>query len=191
MSIKEPLSEQEFDDLDDFLMSDQCGDETMTSDGLHGYLTALTLRPIEQSFEDFSAPIWGPPGSPAPVYASATEATRIGYLIARMRDDIAVTLEVATNDFEPLFGVEPGQGKQLLDGETWAWGFWVAVTLQRAAWQELFDAPEATLLRPIYLLGAEQIEEQETTLVETAQQRHQLALEIEAAIPKIYRFWRA
>ena len=39
------LSEQEFDELDRFLMSDQCSDDAMTMDALHGFLTAIAIAP--------------------------------------------------------------------------------------------------------------------------------------------------
>ena len=39
------MSDKEFDELDRFLMSEQCSDEAMTMDALHGYLTAIAIGP--------------------------------------------------------------------------------------------------------------------------------------------------
>ncbi len=47
------------------------------------------------------------------------------------------------------------------------------------------------MLRPIYLLGANEISEEEMKLVEDPRKRHKLALEIEAAIPHLYQYWQA
>jgi uncharacterized protein len=47
------------------------------------------------------------------------------------------------------------------------------------------------LLRAIILLGAEEIEEAELKLVDDPLKCHKLAVEIEASIPQIYRFWAA
>ena len=44
-------------------------------------------------------------------------------------------------------------------------------------------------VRPLYLLGADEIEEAELPLVEDPAKAHQLALEIEANLPAIYRYW--
>ena len=45
MQLDQPLSEKEFDDLDNFLLSDRCSDDAMTMDTLHGYLTAIAIGP--------------------------------------------------------------------------------------------------------------------------------------------------
>jgi uncharacterized protein len=44
-------------------------------------------------------------------------------------------------------------------------------------------------MQPIYLLGAEEIEESEMVLVDDPVKRHKLAVEVEAAIPEIWKFW--
>ena len=45
MHLEQPLSEKEFDELDQFLLSDRCSDDAMTMDTLHGYLTAIAIGP--------------------------------------------------------------------------------------------------------------------------------------------------
>jgi pyruvate/2-oxoglutarate dehydrogenase complex dihydrolipoamide acyltransferase (E2) component len=44
-------------------------------------------------------------------------------------------------------------------------------------------------MRPIYLLGADEIEEAELAEVDNPVKAHKLALEIEANLPAIHRFW--
>jgi len=44
-------------------------------------------------------------------------------------------------------------------------------------------------MRPIYLLGSEELEEEELPLIEDPVKTHKLAVEIESAIPHIYRYW--
>jgi uncharacterized protein len=46
------------------------------------------------------------------------------------------------------------------------------------------------MVKPIYLLGADEIEEEEMALVDDPAKRHKLAVEMEAAIPHIHRFWQ-
>ncbi len=49
MNLDEPLSDKEFDELDDFLLSDRCAKDSMTMDSLHGYMTVLVVGPEQVS----------------------------------------------------------------------------------------------------------------------------------------------
>ncbi|HEX2531214.1 MAG TPA: UPF0149 family protein, partial [Burkholderiaceae bacterium] len=90
---------------------------------------------------------------------------------------------------EPLYCEHEWEGRALLDGEAWAWGFWEGMDLRAEAWAPIWSSNLAPLIQPIYLLGAEEIEEDEMPLVEDPVKRHKLAVEVEAAIPEIYKFW--
>jgi uncharacterized protein len=61
--------------------------------------------------------------------------------------------------------------------------------LRDSAWEPIWTSNIAELVRPIYLLGADEVEEEEMTLVDDPAKRHKLAIEVEAAIPEIRRFW--
>ena len=185
------LSEKEFNELDQFLLSDRCGDESMTMDALHGYLTAIAIGPEPVPQEEWMARVWGPEEGDAPDFANPKQAARIAGLMARVLEDVTTTLAVAPADFEPLFCEHVWKGKKLLDAETWCWGFMEGVDLRADAWQPLRDSEQAQLLRPIYLLGAEEIEEEEVKLVDDPQKCHQLALQVEASISQIARFWKS
>jgi uncharacterized protein len=185
------LSEQEFDELDRFLMSDQCGDDAMTMDALHGFLTAIAIGPEKIPASEWLAAVWGPDPEDAPVFDTPQKAQKITHLMTRTLEDIEVTLEVAPADFEPLFCELQWKGKSLLDAEAWAWGFLEGVKLRNEAWQALRDSPQGTLLHAFHLLGAEEIDETELGLVDDPVKCHKLAVEIEASIPQIRRFWQA
>ena len=189
MSPDQLLSEKEFDELDHFLMSDRCGDDAMTMDALHGYLTALALCPVKVEQPEWLTRVWGTEEEDTPEFESDAEFARISDMIARVLKEIEITLEVAPKEFEPLFCEHEWQGKKVLDAEAWAWGFMVGISLRPAAWQALWDAPQASLLRPVYLLGAEEIEEAEMKLVDNPVKCDKLAREIEASISQIHRFW--
>lgn len=190
MQADEPLSEQEFKLLDQFLLSDRCSENAMTLDALHGCLTAIAIGPNQITPEEWLPQIWGPAADDAPTFQSDKEAKRIESLILRFLNEIAITFEAAPKEFEPLFLEHVVQGKKLLDGEAWAWGFLEGMNLRAEAWEAGLNASIATTLRAIYLLGAEEVEEEEVSLADTPQKRHQLALEIEAGLPAIYRFWQ-
>ncbi len=185
------LSEKEFDELDRFLMSEHCGDETMAMDALHGYLTAIAIGPQAVPVDEWLPRVWGPDEEDAPQFKNALQAERVRSLITRMLEEIVVTFEVAPKDFEPLFSEYPHKGNSVLDGEAWCWGFLEGVNLRPQAWARLFDSPQASLLRAIELLGAEEIDDDEVGLVDDPAKCHKLAIEVEASVPQIQRFWKA
>lgn len=187
MQLDQPLSDKEFNELDQFLMSERSPDDSMTMDALHGYLSAIAIGPEPISPTEWLPQIWGE--DELPNYKNSKEEQRILHLITRFMNEVLITLEVAPNEYEPLFCEIREDGKALLDGEAWAWGFWLGMQLRFDAWQELEQSEQAALLRPTYLLGAEEVEEEEMVLVDSAQKRHQLAIEMEANFPLIYRFW--
>lgn len=190
MHLDEPLSDKEFTELDNFLLSDRCGEDCMTMDALHGYLTALVIGPIEVPLQEWLPRVWGAEPEDAPEFRNAREFERITGLIARFMNEIAITFEVAPKEFEPLFCEHEWRGKPVLDGEPWAWGFWEGMELRHDQWEPLRAAEIGNLLRPIYLLGAQEIEEEELVLVDDPGKCHKLTIEVEAAIPHIQKFWQ-
>jgi uncharacterized protein len=134
--------------------------------------------------------VWGSFAAEGPKFKSEKEGQRIVNLIARFMNEVAITMEVAPKEFEPLFCEHEWEGRTLLDGESWAWGFWEGINLRADAWEPIWDSELADLMRPIYLLGAEEVEEEEMTLVDDPVKRHKLAIEMEASILPIQRFWK-
>lgn len=185
------LSEKEFDELDRFLMSEHCSDETMAMDALHGYLTAIAIGPETIPVDEWLPRVWGPDDEDTPQFKHAQQAERIRSLVTRMLEEIVVTFEVAPKDFEPLFSEYPYKGKSVLDAEAWCWGFLEGVNLRPEAWAPLIDSPQSSLLRAIQLLGAEEIDDEEVALVDDPAKCHKLAIEVEASVPQIQRFWKS
>lgn len=189
MSDQPLLTDQEFDELDRFLMSAHCGDETMAMDALNGYLTAIAIGPTDIPPEQWLPRIWGPTPQDAPKFRDAQQSERIHTLLARALEEIRVTFEVAPKDFEPLFSVHKVKGKELLDAEAWCWGFLEAVGLNEDAWRPLRESSQSILLRAIDLLGAEEIDDAQLVFVDDPVKCHKLAIEVEASVPQIQRFW--
>jgi uncharacterized protein len=189
MHLEQPLSDKEFNELDKFLLSDRCGDDGMAMDSLHGYLTALAIGPEIIPLAEWLPNVWGVSARQTPAFKTEKECDRIISLIARFMHEIAITLEVAPKEFEPLFCEYEAEGRTVLDGEAWAWGFWEGIQLREEAWQPIWDSELAPLMKPLYLLGAEQIDDDECVLVDTPLKCHKLTIEIEAAIPHIHQYW--
>ena len=194
MQADQPLSDKEFDELDQFLLSERCPDDAMTMDTLHGFLTAIAIGPEDIMLAEWLPHVWGggdevDGAGAGPKFKSPKEAERITGLILRFMNEIAVTLEVAPKEFEPLFCEHEHEGQTLIDAEAWCWGFWEGLELRTDAWDPIFQSNLAPLMRPLYLLGADEIEEDELTLMDNPVKAHKLAIEIESNLPDIYRFF--
>jgi uncharacterized protein len=189
MQLDQPLSDKEFNELDQFLLSDRCADDGMTMDSLHGFMTALVIGPQEVLMSEWLPHVWGGAERTAPKFKNDKECERIVGLIVRFMNEIAITFEVAPKEFEPLYCEHEWEGRQLVDGEAWAWGFWEGMEVRTDAWKPIWTSNIAPLMRPLYLLGAEEIEDTEEELVDDPLKRHKLAIEVEAAIPEIFRYW--
>lgn len=186
-----PLSEEEVDELEAFFLSDAVPEESMVLDSLDGYLTAIVIGPTTLRLSDWFPGIWGP-GGEAPEFAAEKDAQRIMELIMRHMNGIVWSFEHDPDAFEPLIGTMsyPGDSREYLDAEMWAYGFMQGVALRRDDWKPLFDAPEgADILRPLYLLGADDLPAADRRKVRTPAQRDALAEQLPASLAEIYRYW--
>lgn len=191
-NLLQPLSEEELQKLDSFLSSGATSDETMMLDALDGYLTAIIIGPTSLKFDQWFSGIWGPNKEHMPAFETKEEATHIFNLIIRRMNGIIAELENDPDGILPVFGtrIYAGNDYEYTDGEMWAYGFMDGVMLTRKDWQPLFDDPNGReALRPIYLLGEDDITEEEMTLTDTPEQREELTIRIPASISWIYQFW--
>ncbi|MGV7210071.1 UPF0149 family protein [Oxalobacteraceae bacterium A2-2] len=189
MQLDQPLSDKEFDDLDSFLLSERSPEDAMTMDTLHGYLTAIAIGPEPITPAEWLPRVWGQDGKQAPQFKNPKEEERIVNLIMRFMNEVLVTFEVAPKEFEPLFVEHEHEGQTLINAEAWCWGFWEGMELRPGSWDAIWDSEVADLMRPIYLLGADEIEQEELPLVEDPVLAHKLGLELEANLPAIYKWW--
>jgi uncharacterized protein len=190
MSINiDPLSDEEFEELDEFLLSAHCADEAMTMDVLHGFLTAIVVGPEPIPMSEWFAHVWGDETSSEPKFPSKAMQERITDLILRFMNEIAITFEVAPKEYEPLFCEHEWNGDILIDAEGWAIGFWEGINLRPAAWKPIWSSDIAALMQPFYLLGAEELDEDEEPLISDPVRLHKLAIQMEANIHPIRRFW--
>src|SRR3954471_19009304 len=189
MQLDQPLSEKEFNELDQFLLSERSPDDAMTMDTLHGYLTAIAIGPETIMPAEWLPHVWGDDEKSVPKFKNSKEEERIVNLIMRFMNEVLVTFEVAPKEFEPLFCEHEHEGETLIDAEAWCWGFWEGMELRPGSWDEIWDSEVGPLMQPIYLLGADEIEEEELVLVEDPVKAHKLGQELEANLPAIYKYW--
>ena len=187
-----PPSDEELDELEDFLASDACSDETMLLDALDGYLTAIVSGPDLVKPSEWLPGVWGPTARDEPAFETHAHAERIVGLIMRHMNGIIWNLQADPDLFQPILSISayPGDAHEYRDGEMWAYGYMMGVQLRRAQWRPFFDdSNAASALRPMYLLGADHVTPEEEALTETPAQREALSDKIAASVAAIYRFW--
>lgn len=191
LNMMAPVLDEEMEELEDFLLSEAVSDEAMSLVMLDGFLTALVIGPINPRLDDWLHRIWGSKEN-APHFETMDQAQRIVGIIMRHMNGIIWSLQHDPDTFDPMFDTRKvmGDPKEYLDGEMWAYGCMEGVELYRKDWQALFDDPDASeALRPIWLLGADQVSPEEEALTATPAQREVLSLQIPAAVGTIYRYW--
>jgi len=151
-------SEEALAELDAFLLSNACGDEALSVDQAHGFITALIAGP-EPMGDDWMQQVWGRPD-----FSDKEQAERMSELLRWMRDDIAATLEEG-RPFEPLVVEEEEEGELFEVYEGWCYGFMLALAERPAPWEGLPKDQQA-LLTPIAQLALLENEEAETEMDE-------------------------
>ncbi len=185
-----PLSEEEIEELDGFLMSGAMSFETMSIDELDGYLTAIVIGPTRLNFDQWFPGIWG--GDDAPDFDSPEEAKHIIELIVRLMNGIVTEFNDDPDDIAPLFvtSTYPDDTREYTDAIMWTHGFLKGIELSKNDWQPFFDDPNGkTVLRPIYLLGSDDVTLEEEALTGTPEQSEALAQQVIESLAWIYRFW--
>ena len=62
-----------------------------------------------------------------------------------------------------------------MDGEGWASGYMQGLSLCREQWQPFFDDPNGVeIIKPIHLLGSDEVTQEEESLTKTPKQREKL-----------------
>jgi uncharacterized protein len=188
------LSDEELDELDQFLTSDATADEAMPLSVLDGYLTAIVIGPTTVMPSRWMPSVWDPSGQHAPEFETIDQAQRITSLIFRHMNGIVWRLQHNPDSFDPVIDVVAYENgaHESLDGEAWSFGFMQGVALTRSEWQPVFDDPTAFgALRPIFLLGAEtdELVDNEDSLTRWPDQREELTKQIPSCVAAIYRFW--
>ena len=190
--VMAPLSDEEQDELDQFLLSDATSDETMTLDMLDGYLTAIAIGPTTLLPSDWLPGVWGPEEEDTPHFETMDQAQYVFDLILRHYNGIIWSLQGDANAFEPVWDTVayPDDPHEYIEGEPWALGFMQGVSLCRQDWQPLFDDLQGQAwLRPLHLLGADDVTPEEEDLTRWPAQREALTRQIPSSIAAIYHFW--
>ena len=144
-----PLSEEEFNRLEDLLASDIFSGEAMALDELQGFLCAIVSGP-----EPIPPSEWLPAAlGDSMRYESEAQAQQVLDLVMRFYNHIAQALN-ADEGFDFVL-YRPDETTEY-DYETWCLGYLYGVDLSPVAWEEAGDADEIDeLLFPLVALAGE------------------------------------
>ncbi|MEY2785652.1 MAG: hypothetical protein RL277_1862 [Planctomycetota bacterium] len=139
-----PLSDEEIDELEAFLMEDRDGAEAMMFDTMDGYMHAVAIGPTTLKPQQWLPPIWGHTQAQGmvPAAQSLEQINRILELVMRHFNSIIAALEDERPDIYPHWSVREFEGREFDDAEGWAWGFVQGVDLCRADWQPLLETDQ-------------------------------------------------
>ena len=150
----QPLSDNELDELDKFMLSEDMPENAMDISMLDGFFAALVLHPQLIMPSKYLRWIWdAEKGEDEPAFPSMDGANRILGLIMRHYNSV---LEAIGNDeFEPLFyTLAQEDGSEFFDAEGWCMGFMLGVSVFNEPWDSVIKERHE-LLAPMVLLGTE------------------------------------
>lgn len=141
-----PLSDQELDELADFLDTDRVPEEAMDISMLHGFLTAIALCPRPIDAGEWLPMVWGE-DLQQPQYESAEHKARIESLLQRLLAQIVPSIDA--HEYAPILYVD--ENDRLDIARPWCFGFTHGIWLQEDAWSGLLEDEEAgALMEPVF-----------------------------------------
>ncbi|AVI62440.1 YecA/YgfB family protein [Halomonas sp. GFAJ-1] len=165
------LEDDQLDRLDDFLDSEQVGEDALDLISAHGFLVALAVAPSELPPAQWLAELF----QGEPNYRDEAERDGIIHLLTLLRDNAMAVLEqggLPELPFELTLDGLPAEETPIGD---WCAGFMEGVFSDESAWFQDDEEAAATLLLPFMLLSG--LFEDEPDMAEMAQdQANQEAL---------------
>jgi uncharacterized protein len=185
------LSKKDYDELEDFLISEDSPEECMDISTMDGFLTAIligpeTIQPIQWLPFIFRAK------SEKDMKRIPTERlNRILDLIITHYNIIAQTFLTDPNSFSPIFYRNTHEGRTIERINEWCMGFMTATGIYGEAWEPLLkDKAFYHLLGAAALFGTPGGMEDLKNDPEIKKVPHQeWVTEVMFAVPDIYRYW--
>jgi len=183
------LTEDEFNELDQFLLYDIDAEEGMTIDIMDGFLHAIATGPTTLHPKQWLPKIWGTEEM-MPKMASIDQLNHLLSLVMRHHNGIISGFQSAPSEICPVWSTTPYRGKDHDDAEGWAYGFVQGMKLCWNDWAPLLATPDGQAwFRPIALLGEDDFGPDQDELTKTPTRRGKLALQIPQAVLDIHAYW--
>ncbi|NTV92761.1 MAG: YecA family protein, partial [Chlorobiaceae bacterium] len=152
-----PLSIEEFDELESFLVSESTPENCFSSiEMLDGYMTALVVGPEMPSVDVWMSNIWDQETSSEPVFSSETEERMIKEYLVRHMNTIALQFQADPDEYLPIHEKfsYPDEQQTEVAVEEWAIGFTMGMELEYEVWEPFFvDEETSALILPMFILG--------------------------------------
>ena len=144
------LTEDELDELEQFLFSESGLAEPMNLSEIDGLLTSVVIGPVFPPPSQWMPLIWG--DDEGPEFASQAQAERIIGLLMQHMNSLSKQFRENANDFEPMLTVTLDEDKKPVTvADHWCMGFLAGVDLTHGAWSEL----DELALMPILMFASE------------------------------------
>lgn len=189
MQFVEPLSDLEYEQLDQFLQSDLLGPEAMDVSMLDGFITAMAVAPMPAPPMDQWLPlVWGCKNLS---WESTDQAQWITNLIMRHYHAIAELLSATPEAIDPLLSYRRKGDQEIAVLDNWCQGFVCGIELSPETWRPLLedDASEGLLL-PIMLYGTEAGWRRLDSSDELASRHDEFVSSLASNIRGIHDFWK-
>jgi uncharacterized protein len=175
----EVLSEDEFAELDTFLLALEEG-EGLSVDEVHGYITAIIASSDSDEQQEWLPQVWG-----EPVFADESEKDYMTEIMRRMYSEISEMLQQGLR-FEPLVIEEENEEGEVEEAyEGWCFGFMRCVAERQDQWGDL-PKKEQELLSPIAKLALLCTEEG----VDMDEDEYELCVELlPGAVAGLFSYW--
>lgn len=131
-----PLTEQEYEELDEFLLSLDNDEGIFCVSELDGFFTAVVSGPEMIAPSQWLPMIWGDDEA-APEWESEKAFERIFGLLIRLMNSISATLMEEPMEFEPCFLETIVEGESCAIVDEWCEGYMKAVALHPEGWAEM------------------------------------------------------
>ncbi len=193
-TLDTPLSDQEIEDLDAFLL-DTGLDAPMDISMLDGFLCAVLSGPRLVLPSEWMPWVWDHEEAvQAPGFRNDKDAKRVANLVLRFANEIAAGLTHAPLEFQPLFPESSPESGSVPVIDDWCFGFLKGAAFDTNGWQPLMDAhPE--WFSTIRLYGTEEgwkRLEEEIEILPDADARHMACVEsVAPALRSIHAHWLA
>ena len=186
-----PLSEDEFNELDHFLLYDVDTEEGMTLDMMDGFLHAIAVAPTTLQPRLWLPKIWGTKEMMPPMN-SMEQLNHMLELVMRHFNSIIAGLDDDPREISPNWSTVTyaGDEREYDDAEMWSFGFVEGMRLCWNDWKPLLSTPQGQAwFRPIALLGEDEFSADQDVLTETPAMRAELAHQIPQAVLDMHAHW--
>jgi uncharacterized protein len=152
--LDKPLSEREWRELNEFLVSRAAGADSKSSmdvSELHGFLAAIVTGPMIMPSEWLPL-VWGGDME----WASPEQAQRMITIVMRAMNDVSAELRAGKDEFEPLLLEDRIDGPPVTIVESWCIGYLRGLALRTDEWRWILDDDKLkAYVLPMLVFGAE------------------------------------